>query len=350
MHTFGCIIGIKHMKKQTPFLLSLDYELFFGSHSGSVNQCMILPTEKLVDMLDQHNVKVSLFVDAGFLVKLKEYATEYPELYKQYNQISAQLLSLSERGHDIQLHIHPHWQDSYYTAKGWVIDTKRYRLHDFLPEEISAIVKEYKKELELCTHNDVFAYRAGGWCIQPFDKIKLALKENGIWLDSTVFSSGHSDDPTRHFNFEGTPEAAFWCFSADPLVQDENGYFVEVPISAMKTSPLFFWKLAFLKLFSKGAFKPFGDGNAMIANGSYYFSRLTQTTYGPVMIDGAKAGQLQSAFKQHNKKSMNNAVLNVMGHPKSLSPYSLSQLELFIKKNKNIKSITYQDLKNLKSI
>jgi len=337
------------MKNKTPFLLSLDYELFFGSASGSINNCMLEPTLQLVKILEPHNVKVSLFVDAGFLVKLRECSTTYPELKLQYQLIQKQLLSLSSRGHDIQLHIHPHWQDSYYTEKGWFIDTKRYRLHDFSQQEINTIVKKYKEELTLFTHNDIFAYRAGGWCIQPFDKLKQALLEHNIWLDSTVFADGHSDDPTRYFNFNLTPSAEFWRFDDDPLQSDDTGSFVEVPISALKTSPFFFWKLAALKLFAKGDFKTYGDGQAMLAHGNYYLSRLTKTTHGPVMIDGAKAGQLQSAFKQHNKKYNDKAIFNVMGHPKSLSPYSLFKLNKFLHKNTNIQSITFQDLKKLQA-
>jgi hypothetical protein len=332
---------------KTNFLLSLDYELFFGKNPGTVEHCMIYPTKKLVEVLDKFNAKVSLFVDIGFLIKLKEYAPQYPALGEQYNQVKHQLLALSEQGHDIQLHIHPHWFDSTYGQNGWQIETTRYRLHDFSQQQISEIVKTYKQELQLFTKQDVFAFRAGGWCIQPFENIKQALKENNIWLDSTLFASGHSDDPTRYFDFQKMPIKAHWSFSDDPLREDDSGYFTELPISSFKTSPLFFWKLAFLKKFSRKQFKPFGDGQAMVAHGNYYIERLTKTTHGPVMIDGAKAGQLQDAFNAHLKIKNNHAVFNVMGHPKSLSPFSLEKLNLFFEKNKNLNFITFQDLKNL---
>lgn len=335
--------------KETDFLLSLDYELFFGKNPGSVQNCMITPTQKLIEVLDKFNAKVSLFVDIGFLVKLKEYAPEYPELLTQYKQIQEQLLTLSGQGHDIQLHIHPHWFDSRYDQNGWNIDTTRYRLHDFSKEEIGQLVKSYKEELQYCTHQDIFAYRAGGWCIQPFDKIQNALKENDIWLDSTAFSGGHSDDPTRYFDFKNIPAKSHWSFSDDPLQEDAKGFFTELPISSFKTSPFFFWKLAFKKKFSNKQFKPFGDGQAMVAHGNYYIERLTKTTYGPVMIDGAKAGQLQSAFNHHLKSTDANSVFNVMGHPKSLSPFSLEKLNVFLEKNRNLNFITFQDLKKLKS-
>ncbi len=330
-------------------MLSLDYELFFGNKSGSVENCMIKPTEQLLTLLDNYNYKVSLFVDAGFLLKLKQYATDFPQLALQYSSIKKQLLALSANGHDIQLHIHPHWQDSIYDGTGWIINTQRYRLHDFSPLEVNEIVQNYKQELESCTEQEIFAFRAGGWCLQPFAQIKQALQANQIWLDSTVFNQGHSDDPTRWFNFKNAPKQAYWHFSDDPVHPNKDGYFTEIPISATKTSPLFFWKLALRKKLSRGIFDSFGDGQAMIANRSYYIERLTKTTYGPVMVDGSKAGQLEKAYQDHLKSADHDNIFNVMGHPKSLCPYSLVKLKHFIEKHHNeMRSITYQDLKHLK--
>lgn len=334
--------------QKTDYLISLDYELFFGKNPGSVEHCMLYPTKQLLSVLNKHNSKVCLFVDAGFLLKLKEYSTAFPELGSQYKQIKEQLLALSKDGHDIQLHIHPHWFDSTYNESGWTINTQRYRLHDFSNAEINEIVRSYKAELESCSHQPIFAYRAGGWCLQPFDKIKEALTNNGIWLDSTVFNQGFSSDPTRYFNFKSMPQFAHWRFSENPLHVDDSGPFVELPISAFKTSPLFFWKLAFHKKFSSQQFKSFGDGQAMVANKQYYIDRLTKSTYGPVMIDGAKAGQLQSALKVHLKDNNNEGIFNIMGHPKSLAPYSLRKLDEFLQKNTFLQCKTFQDLAYLK--
>jgi len=326
-------------------LLSLDYELFFGEKTGSVENCLLKPTEALVKLLNAHNIKLSLFVDAGFLYQLEKYSSSFPQLLIEKDRIQQQLLRLSEQGHDIQLHIHPHWQDSHYNGSAWVIDTRRYRLHDFTPQEQLTIVHDYKQTLQKYTTKPIFAYRAGGWCLQPFSEISTALKANDIWLDSTLFNNGFSDDPTRWFNFKGMPQSQQWGFSEDPLTREEKGYFCELPISAIKTSPLFFWKLALVKLFSKKSFVSFGDGQAMVANKNYYWQRLTTATYGPVMIDGIKAGQLQHAFRQHQKQGKQARIFNVMGHPKSASPYSLKKLEQFLIQQPEMISITYQDIK-----
>ncbi|MGC3833447.1 hypothetical protein ACPSKX_03750 [Moritella viscosa] len=193
-------------------------------------------------------------------------------------------------------------------------------MHDFNPKEINDIVKTYKQEPESCSEQAVFAFRAGGWCLQPFEQIKSALKANDIWLDSTVFSQGHSDEPSRWFNFNTIPKQAYWYFDNDPLKQQQDGYFTELPISATKTSPLFFWKLALRKKLPSRLF----------------------------MIDGSKAGQLEKAFQEHLEQADQDSIFNIMGHPKSLSPYSLIKLEQFLQLHSELDSITYQDLKHLK--
>ncbi len=335
-------------KNKVKLLLSLDYELFFGNKSGTVEHCLIRPTQYLLNVVNKYNAKISLFVDAGFLIKLKQYSAEFPILTEQYAAVKKQLQSLSEQGHDIQLHIHPHWQDSYYSSEGWVINTKRYRLHDFCRQEQNNIVTSYKQELETCTKQEVFAFRAGGWCLQPFEEIKQALENNNIWLDSTLFTDGRCDDPSRWFDFKGMPNKAWWNFKNDPLTEQQHGYFTELPISAIKTSPLFFWKLAFHKQFSSSKLSPFGDGQAIIHDKNYYIQRLSRTTCGPVSLDGSKAGQLDNALKEHLKKADQNSVFNVMGHPKSLSPYSLEKLDLFLKEHHELQSITYQNLRTLR--
>lgn len=328
---------------KTLLLISVDYELFFGQSTGSSENCLIKPTEALVEILDKHQVKLSLFVDAGYLIKLNQYRTEHPHLADEYLKIKNQLLNLSKRGHDIQLHIHPHWHDSTYdNADGWKMDTHRYRLQDFSDKDIENIVKSYRDILLECTTSDIFAYRAGGWCLQPFAKIATHLKNNDIWLDSTVFKGGYSSDELRAFDFRNHPESATWHFDTDPLVSNPQGDFLEIPISSMKTSPFFYWKLAATKLLNKGMFQHFGDGKAMLANKQYYRDRLVKGSFGPVMIDGVKASQLDQALNEHKKNNPKNAVFNVMGHPKSISEYSLKKLDAFLEKQNHLKSITYQ--------
>lgn len=329
----------------TRLLITLDYELFFGRQTGTVEHCMIRPISELKRVVDRHNAKLTLFVDAGYLRQLKKQTNGTSALADDYRQIKDQLQSLVEEGHDVQLHIHPHWEDTDYGSDGWRIDTRRYRLHDFSPDEMERIVGEYKQALTDIVGDRVFAYRAGGWCMQPFDKIGDALHRHGIWLDSTVYSRGYSPDDIRGFDFRGAPEQATWRFSDDPLQNQTDGRFYEVAITGCKVSPLFYWKLALQKKLARGAYKAFGDGQAMVANSAYYRALLTKPSYSVTSIDGAKAGLLEQSYRQL-EKDVENPVFNVMGHPKALTPDSLMRLDGFLQRHPELEPVTLQDFKS----
>jgi peptidoglycan/xylan/chitin deacetylase (PgdA/CDA1 family) len=325
----------------TPLLITLDYELFFGRQTGSVEHCMLRPITALKQIVDRYNAKLTLFVDAGYLHQLKKLGEGIDALERDYRGIRDQLASLVDAGHDVQLHIHPHWEDTRYDGNGWVIDTSRYRLHDFSPDEMDLIVREYKQSLTDIVGDRVFAYRAGGWCLQPFDKIGQALLKQGIWLDSTVYQMGYSPDDIRGFDFRHAPDQASWRFSQDPLKVDENGDFLEIPISSCRVNPLFYWKLALQKKLARGAYKSFGDGQAMVANSAYYRALLTKPSYSVASIDGAKAGLLESAYRQLRQKR-EGRLFNVMGHPKALTPDSLRRLEQFLQNHPELEPVSLQ--------
>ena len=326
-------------------LITLDYELFFGSKVGTLENCILTPTSKLVDILNRYGVKATFFVDSGYLVKLKELKGQFPVLEKEYEAISSQIKSLDRDGHSIQLHIHPHWEDSTFNGKRWIIDTKRYRLHQFSDSQIDDIVYRYKRVLTDMVGDKIFAYRAGGWCIQPFAKIKNALKKHNIYLDSTLFKNGKNDSHTHYFNFRGMPEKTEWRFEDDPLEEKEDGFFKEIPISDYRLSPLFFWKLVYFKKFGGAEHQTFGDGLAAGGSQLDKLRMLTRYTHSVVSIDGYKSSFLEKAYHSFLKRrDYKNFV--IIGHPKSMSQYSLKKLERFILKNKNRNYITIRSFEN----
>ncbi len=326
-------------------LITLDYELFFGSKVGSVEQCILTPTNKLLAILNKHAIKATFFVDSGYLVKLQEFRKIYPLVEEEYQKVLTQIQKLDKDGHSIQLHIHPHWEDSCHNGQKWVMDTTRYRLHDFYETEIEDIVSRYKKVLTDIVGDKVFAHRAGGWCIQPFSKIKNALKKHNIYLDSTLFKNGKNDSQTHYFNFKNMPNKTEWNFEDDPLKEDKNGFFKEVPISAYRLSPLFFWRLVYFKKFGGREHQGFGDGSPAGGSRIDKLRMLTNYTHSVVSIDGYKASFLEKAYHSFVKqRECNNFV--IIGHPKSMSEYSLKKLEQFILKNKNENFITIRSFKN----
>ncbi|CAA6807569.1 MAG: Putative xylanase/chitin deacetylase [uncultured Sulfurovum sp.] len=110
-------------------------------------------------------------------------------------------------------------------------------------------------------------------------------------------------------------------------------------------SPLFFWKLIFFKKFGGSKHKNFGDGKAAGGSGMDKLRMLTKSTYSVVSLDGYKSSFLERAFKAFQKNKDNENFV-IIGHPKSMSEYSLKKLDNFIIKNNEHKFRTVRDFQN----
>lgn len=316
--------------------ITLDYEIFFGRTPGSFESSISTPTNNLLSILDKYSIKCTFFVDSGYLIKLKEYDK------KQYEIVREHVKKLSDLGHSIQLHIHPHWEDASYIGGVWRFDTKRFVLNSFSESEINSIVSTYKSELFNITGNRVFAYRAGGWCVQPFKILKKVFRNNDIQVDSSVYRGGYYASRTHKFDFRNAPDDDEWLFNEDVNVKDSKGFFTELPISSIRIMPFFFWKYIIQKKFPNEADKIFGDG-APIGAGLYDKVRmLVFPSYNVVSIDGFRINYLSKAFSLYLKKKKKNFV--IMGHPKALTLNSLKKLDNFLKENaSNCAFMTFSD-------
>ena len=186
-------------------LITLDYELFYDKNPNLENS-IINPTNEILKIVDPLNVKLILFVDVGYLKCLEKHKSEFPELEKDYQLITLQLKELCDNGHEVQLHIHPHWEDSYYDGKEWYFDLTRYKLTNFSKEEIHNIVTEYTEILHRITQQKLTAFRAGGWSAQPFEVIGDALHKNGILYDTSVYPRGALKSKEQWYDFNITAE------------------------------------------------------------------------------------------------------------------------------------------------
>ena len=91
--------------------MTLDYEVW-GNGDGCVIDCMIEPTNQLIDLAEKYNIKTTIFVDMCEYWAFKELEEKdmfKDKSYKPATLIEKQLKDILKRGHDIQLHFHPQW-------------------------------------------------------------------------------------------------------------------------------------------------------------------------------------------------------------------------------------------------
>jgi hypothetical protein len=308
--------------------LTFDYELFFGEHTGTVQKCMIQPTEQLLSLSQKYAVPMTFFVDIGFIIQLEKYKTQFPVLEEDYQLICKQLKQMQDFQCDIQLHIHPHWEKSYYDGKKWVVVTKNaYKLSDFPLEERDKIIRKYKEKLDSFRDSPSFAFRAGGWCIQPFDSIYQTFKELNIRIDSSVFAGGHFEAGEYSFDFRSAPKTSHYRFEQDVCKAEENGFFEEYAIASHRYSPLFYWRLYILGRLFPTKYKMVGDGTFLEQPGRKK-EVLTNFTHNHVSSDGFYSTLLQTCTQRYLKNSEKHMV--IIGHPKGNTIDSVQQLSAYI--------------------
>ncbi len=311
--------------------LTYDYELFFGTETGSAQKCILEPTNRIRTIANNTGAKMTFFIDAGYLKQLKSHQ-HYTKVKVDYTAIKNQIKTLVNEGHDCQLHIHPHWEDSYHDGEKWIMNVERYKLTDFTAEKLERIVLEYQSILKEITKKPVTIFRAGGWCLQPFSKIKKAFKAAGLRIDSTVFSGGKNTITPYYYDFTNCPSKDYWHFSDDICREDDQGEFIEYPISSYNYSALFFWKLFILGRLLPKYHKPIGNGFPVPSIGM----RKTMLTKGKLLsasCDGYFVTKLDRIIKSNFQKGFKHTT--VIGHPKALTEFSLSRLEKMIVDSQN---------------
>jgi peptidoglycan/xylan/chitin deacetylase (PgdA/CDA1 family) len=308
--------------------LTYDYELFFGENSGSPEKCILEPTERILQLGNRYNIPFTFFVDIGYLIKLEEFALHFQHLNSHLFQLKNQIKKMIDYGHDVQLHVHPHWEKSYYDGDKWVMNvTGHYKLADFSDNEVEDILTRYKAYTENLIGRKTIAFRAGGWCIQPFVRFKKVFSKLNIEMDSSVFYGGRFNSEDYNYNFISAPKKCIYNFSDDVCREDPNGEFIELPISSWRYSPLFYWKLYLMGRLKPENHKMLGDGSFLKQPGRKK-SVLTNFTWNHVSTDGYYASKLMKIERHFVQKQTKHMV--IIGHPKSMTLYSFEKLEEFL--------------------
>ncbi len=224
------------MKKKT-IILSYDYELFFGLKSGTVYKSIVEPTNKLMDIMERNGLRGNFFVDYLMFRELEKQHNERAQ--KDLALLKDQIRDMVHRGHRIELHLHPHWIDAKYNGDGtWNFDDfTHYSLSSLSEDFIIELFKSgtnYLTSLAREVDNDykIVAFRAGGWAVQPFDKLKRAFLESGIIIDSSTSQGCFNINQDSYYDFRNMPQKAVYHFDNDVCKEVKDGRFLEVPITS----------------------------------------------------------------------------------------------------------------------
>lgn len=316
--------------------LTLDYELYNGIKSGSVQNCLIYPMEQLQSILSKFELRITIFVDACFLLKLNQLRSNYDILENDWQAIVTQLKSLSEYGHDIQLHLHPQWLRAKFDGTLWTSNLEDYKLSDLSPDEVDKLFADSIILLKSIIGKDIVAFRAGAYSIQTLKNISGIFNKNEILIDSSVLRHKKSITACwEYFDYTHIPDKYVYKFSDNVTREDNEGIFYELSIPTFKTSKVQLLKQKLLLRTCNYSNIPWGDGIGSIGTldkGMNKMKRLIKKYIGSLYIsssvDGISAVFLSYIYKKLKSEGVDDMV--IIGHPKGFTPFSLYQFEQFV--------------------
>ena len=228
-------------------LFSSDYELFFGENYLPESEVLIEPTEQVLKALEEEGIPMTLFADVASVWRYRSLKVEsdYVPFFED------QLRVAIRRGHDVQLHLHPHWMTSTFDGKKWHMDESKFKLsdvgygHQKGPAEVSASElihrgKDYLEELlrVVDPSYQCVAFRAGGYGIQPNDRELIgALLAAGFKIDTSIVPGMFFRSNVNQIDFRKIPlRLNYRLGTRYGICQEARQGIFEIPIAAYSES------------------------------------------------------------------------------------------------------------------
>ena len=287
----------------------------------------------ILEVLKQNNAKAIFFVDATWLLFLKENSPDDLQI------VAKQLLEIIKSGSTIELHLHPQWINAYKIGDKIAFKSfKHYRLHSLSQEDILILFRKSIELLESITLQKVQCFRAGGYCIEPFTKIKSSFETFGIKYDFSVVPGVYiRGGNVFDFDFSNAPKLSCYPFKNEVNIPDSDGLFVEIPVSTYQNNPLY--RLLNKLLLKINKDRIFGDGNSIEKRSYLFLSLLSRGLSFPkasITLDNRSTFIFKFLIKYHFKKSN---LLVIISHPKTFSEQALLNLSYIIKKYNTLNSL-----------
>lgn len=312
--------------------LTLDYELFLNDISGDVEHCLIIPGNALLDLCDRQGIKATFFVDAAYLLRLRELQSEYPVLQQDLAKVLDQIRDIVRRGHSIGLHIHSQWYYSTFDGDKWTIDFEHYKLSDMPLREADEKFQSSLDLLNSIANTEIKSFRGGGFSIQDYSSFPAIMIKNGIVNDTTATYKGKLKTKLHNYDYSTLKSSDHYHFNEDITVPEENGVMTEYPIATVKENYLVYCYKRFR--YSKVADNlNWGNGGDLPQKARIGFikniiRKLSWNLRVGASIDYQSYFHLRHVYKSLKNKGRNDMV--VLGHPKNLSPASLRYFERFV--------------------
>ena len=312
--------------------LTFDYELFLHE-SGCPVKSLFAPTDKLLNILEKNKIKAVFYIDILYYHRISSMSNQR----ENCRLFELQIQKMVELGHDVELHLHPHWLDAIYEDNIWKLhNLKKYKLENLSEDEI---VKTFELGIKLlskiCVKKNpqyrVKSFRAGGLCLPRFNILLNIFKTKGIQSDSSIAAGLASKFKNHLYDYSKIDYKYPYKFNLSPFFRENNGTYTEFPVSWFKVNLI---DKIFLKLSNEKNFKfeKFGEGIPLeIKNNQNFLNKFKSLVY----FFSLDHSNISYELLNSKIKNFSSEYITFISHPKLMSNKSFKILEQLILSNRN---------------
>jgi SAM-dependent methyltransferase len=221
--------------------LTVDYETWQPIPPGKSidwERDVFDPAERLLAVCDEQGAKLTIMAEMGEYLWLRENDPTVAE------RMERQWREAAERGHDVQMHLHPNWLPELGARRDgdrWTWDMSLARAHDY-PGELDTLIRRCVDALRSSIRPvrpdyEVTSYRAGAYEAQPFERIYDALQANGILSDTSVLAGDRRPDRGYDFGRAFSTHQPYFAARFDPQLKAPPAERAVVELPVFATSP-----------------------------------------------------------------------------------------------------------------
>src|SRR4051794_1683502 len=103
---------------EVQLVLSDDWELR-GDGSGNMRAIQFATLRRLCEVYEAHSLRLTINAEINQQLAHRRLSARHPELAALADEWEEMVREAYQRGHDVQLHLHPQWSDAAYHDGRW---------------------------------------------------------------------------------------------------------------------------------------------------------------------------------------------------------------------------------------
>lgn len=190
--------------------LTHDWELR-GDGSGDIEKIQFAPLRRLLQIYAKAGARTTILPDLMQQIRFRGLETKHPELKLSADLWDEQMRDASRKGHDIQLHLHPHWVNGRYESGRWQLGGD-WSILNYDRDTAYAMLtggKQYLEKLLQPVDPDYrcLAFRAGALAAAPSKHLFQSLVSLGIKLDVSVAGGLFANNKNLQLDYRNCEES-----------------------------------------------------------------------------------------------------------------------------------------------